>query len=152
MSDNGDYRLPEVRDCMGYENLGCVEVRLSDLDSFVSYAKECKVDTIWSCYGPICNKFKTADGKLPDFEKEKPHSEIFFFVREKEIYSAESDGFRLLSDYLNAKQMGFLGNKAYMLLDYISKKYIVESVASLYYDAVRDGFQGGSQRIGGNWI
>ncbi len=141
MNNDGDYKLPEVRDCMGYENLGSVEIRLSDLDSFVSYATEWKVDTIWSCYGPICNKFKAADGKLPDFERENPHSEIFFFVRDKEIYSVESEGFRRLSDYTGAKEMGFLHDSAYRLLDYISKKYIEESVASLYYNAVRYGFE-----------
>lgn len=141
MTVDTGYKLPEVKDCMGYENLGSVEIRMSTLDSFIEYAKEYQVDTIWSCYGPICNKFTTAKENLPDFERQKPHSEIFFFVRNKEIFSVESEGYRLLSDYIKAKEMGFADYRAQLLVQYISKRYIIESVASLYYDAVEYGFR-----------
>ncbi len=141
MTDNTAYEIPEVKDCMGYETLGSIEIRLGDLDSFIEYTNKCKPETIWSCYAPICNKFKTADGKSPDFEREKPHSEIFFFTAENVIYSAESDGYRLLYDYIYAKEMGFLDYRSDSLLRYISEKYKVESVASLYYDAVSHGYK-----------
>ena len=141
MTDDAAYKIPEVKECMGYETLGSIEIRLSDLDSFIEYAKEFKIDTIWSCYAPICNKFKTADGKLPDFEHEEPHPNIFFFTVNNVIYSVESEGYELLYDYINAKEMGFLDYRSHILLRYISQKYRVESVASLYYDAVRYGYK-----------
>jgi len=140
MNNNVGYALPEVRRCMGYEKLGCAEIRLPDPDSFISRAKKLRPDTIWSCYGPMCNKFKTADGKSPDFEWEKPNPNIFFFVKENGIYSAESEGFELLGEYLNAKKTGFLQTKAYELRNCASKKYGNISVASLYYQAKQYGY------------
>ena len=139
---NGDvnYILPEVKRCVGYEKLGCAEIRLPDMDSFISSAMEFKPDTIWSCYGPICNKYKTADGTPPNFEWEKPHPNIFFFVKGNEIDSAESEGFELLGDYLNAKKTGFLQNKADDLRACASKRYENISVASLYYEAKQYGY------------
>ena len=88
----------------------------------------------------MCNKFKTADGKPPDFEQQKPNPNVFFFVKGNEIYSAESEGFELLADYVNAKKIGFLENEAYMLFDYISEKYKDLSIAYLYYDALENGY------------
>lgn len=140
MNDGANYVLPEVRKCMGYEKLGSVEIRLLDLDSFISSVMEFKPDTIWSCYGPMCNKFKTADGKPQDFEQQKPNPNVFFFVKGNEIYSAESEGFELLADYVNAKKIGFLETEAYMLFDYISEKYKDLSIAYLYYDALENGY------------
>ncbi len=46
MNDGANYVLPEVRRCMGYEKLGSVEIRLLDLESFISSVMEFKPDTI----------------------------------------------------------------------------------------------------------
>ena len=141
MTNNGAYKIPKVTECQGYESLGSTEIRLDGLDSFLENAKDSKIDKIWSCYAPLCNKFKTADGKFPDFERMDYFAEIFFFVVNKVIYSVESDGYRSLYDYINAKEMGFLDPRVYSLMNEVSKKYKVKSVASLYYTAVNDGFK-----------
>ena len=141
MTNNEAYKIPEVIECVGYESLGSTEIRLDGLDSFIENAKDSKIDKIWSCYAPLCNKFKTIDGKFPDFERMDPYAEIFFFVVNNVIYSVESLGYRSLYDYINAKKMGFLDPSVYSLMAEVTKKYKVESVASLYYKAVKDGFK-----------
>jgi hypothetical protein len=141
MNGVANYVLPEVKRCMGYEKLGSVEIRLLDLDSFISYAKKFKPDNIWSCYGELCNKFKTADGKPPDFEWQGPYPYIFFFVKGNEIYSAESGGFKQLGDYLNAKNIGFLREEAHNLRDCVSERYEKMTLASLYYETKRNGYK-----------
>lgn len=141
MTNNEAYKIPEVIECVGYESLGSTEIRLDGLDSFIENAKDYKIDKIWSCYAPLCNKFKTVDGKFPDFERMNPYAEIFFFVVNNVIYSVESLGYRSLYDYINAKNMGFLDPSVYSLMAEVTKKYKVESVASLYYKAVKDGFK-----------
>ena len=140
MTDSVAYKIPEVKECAGYEKLGSTEIRLEVLDAFIECAEYYKIEKIWSCYAPLCNKFKYADGTSPDFERIKPFPLIFFFATNNVIYSAESQGYDLLHDYMAAKEMGFRGPEASILLDEVLKKYRDMTIASLYYEAVEGGF------------
>ena len=141
MTDSAAYKIPEVKECVGYEKLGSTEIRLENLDAFIECAKYYKIEKIWSCYAPLCDKFKTADGKSLDFERTEPFPEIFFFVINNVIHSLESRGYKLLHDYIAAKEMGFLDYRVHGLIDKVSKKYEVKSAALLYYKAVKYGFK-----------
>ncbi len=140
MNENSPYKIPEAKDCFGYERFGSTEIRMDNMDSFLEQVEGFRIDKVWSCYAPLCNKFTTADGKPSDFERQNPDPEIFFFVKDNVVYSVESEGFRFIYDYIKAKGLGFLGPKARNLLQRISEKYKGESLALLYYDAIRDGF------------
>ena len=123
MTDSAAYKIPEVKECAGYETLGSTEIRLEVLDAFIECAEYYKFKKIWSCSAPLCNKFKYADGTSPDFERIKPSPLIFFFATNNVIYSAESQGYNLLHDYMAAKEMGFRGPEASILLDEVLKKF-----------------------------
>ncbi len=141
MTDSAAYKIPEVEECLGYEKLGSTEIRLETLDAFIECAENYKIEKIWSCYAPLCNKFKYADGTSLGFERIKPFPLIFFFAVNNVIYSAESQGYNLLHDYMAAKEMGFTGPESHILLDEVLKKYRDMTVASLYYEAVKYGFR-----------
>lgn len=139
MTESKKYSIPKEEGCTGYSNMGCVEIRLDTMADFVNKAKELRPEKIWSCYAPICNKFTYSGGENPDFERQKPHSEIFFFVKENTIYSAESMGYRSIEDYRKSERFGFEEDGTMLLYD-VRKRYVIESLAELYYTAVRHGY------------
>ena len=129
MTDSVAYKIPEVKECAGYEKLGSTEIRLEVLDAFIECAEYYKIEKIWSCYAPLCNKFKYADRTSPDFERIKPFPLIFFFATNNVIYSAESQGYNLLHDYMAAKEKyqgkwfySFkIGRRSICILEFIAK-------------------------------
>jgi hypothetical protein len=137
---NPEIEFPETKECKGYETLARVEIRMNDLETFLDLVKENKVKVIWSCNSQKCNKYKDSNSELLSHSSLNPYPLVFFFVQDNIIYSAESEGFKNLKDYVKAKDRGFLDYRAFDLLDYISKKYDILSIASIYYDAIRDGY------------
>ncbi len=141
LKSNSDQSIPETKECYGYETLAPVEIRLLDLDSFLELINEYKIGTVWSCYGPDCNKFKHENGTLPIFDNQGPSPLVFFFVKDNIIFSAESKGFKKLKDYVSAKKGGFIDYRAFDLIEQISKRWDIHSVASLYYSSIRHEYK-----------
>lgn len=139
-NSNPKIEIPETKECLGYETMAPVEIRMCDLDQLLDLIMENRIRVIWSCNSLDCNKFKGAKEEQLNRAPANPDSRIFFFVKDMVIYSAESKGFKDLKDYVEAKDHGFLNAIAFSLLGCISKKYDVQSIASIYYDAMRYGY------------
>ena len=137
---NPEIDTPETKDCLGYENLGACDIRLQGLKEFLDSVRKNKVGIIWSCNSLYCDKCKGAAKELSNHDSDNLHSRIFFFVCDNVIYSVESEGFKSLKDYVEAGDRGFLGNMAFDLLECISKKFDLHSVASIYYAAINNGY------------
>ena len=138
--ENDTYDIPEAEYCLGYSNLGCIEIRIESMENFIEKVKELRPNKIWSCYAPICNKFVTSDSKITDSEKDDAERNIFFFVKDNTIYSSESEGFEKIKDFLDAVKEGFGSVDCYRFISKIREKYTINSCADVYREAKSLGY------------
>ncbi len=136
--ESGNYKIPVAKDCLGYTNLGCIEIRIDSMQSFVERLMSDKPKEIWSCWGPVCDKFAPRVESNSKYEVEPVN--IFFYVDGSNIISASSDGFETITDYLDADKLGFYGKNGLNLLHEIRKIYKNQSFATLYYDSKKYGY------------
>lgn len=132
------YKIPVAEECLGYSNLGCIEIRLDSMKSFTERLKSDNPKEIWSCWGPVCDKFAPRVESNSKYEVEPVN--IFFYVNGSNIISASSDGFETIADYLDADALGFYGENGRNLLNEIRKIYKNQSFASIYYHSKKYGY------------